>query len=84
MKVIRKEKRHVFGRVSSWSNRCVVVYDRNRCIAKQPERTHVMLRDVTSLRRGKCSGKYKGNLYCLASELAFLAMRYSVSLDHTS
>jgi hypothetical protein len=25
--------------------------------------------------RGKCSVKYKEHLYCLASELAFLAMR---------
>jgi hypothetical protein len=55
MEVVRKskEERHVFGRVSSWSNRCVVVYDGNRCIAKHPERTHVKLRDEASLRKGE-------------------------------
>jgi hypothetical protein len=51
------------------------MYDGNRCIAKHPEKTHVKLRDEASLRRGKCSGQYKGNLYCLARELAFLAIR---------
>jgi hypothetical protein len=79
---VRKEERHMFGRVSSRSDRCVVVYDGNRCIVKHAERIRIKLRDEASLRRGKCSGQYKGNLYCLASELAFLVMR--VSLHHTS
>ena len=53
MEVVRKEERHVFGRVSSRSNRFVVVYDGNRCIAKHSERTHVKLLDEASLRRGE-------------------------------
>jgi hypothetical protein len=53
MEVVRKEERQVFGRVSSWSNSCVVVYDGNRCMAKHPERTHVKLRDEASLRKGE-------------------------------
>ena len=53
MEVVSKEERHEFGRVSSRSNRCVVVYDGNRCIAKHPEGTHVKLRDEASLRRGE-------------------------------
>ena len=32
-------------------------------------------RDEAALRRGKCSDQYMRNLYCLASELAFLVMR---------
>ena len=43
--------------------------------ARHSERTHVKLRDEASLRRGKCSDQYMRNLYCLASELAFLVMR---------
>jgi hypothetical protein len=53
MEVVSKEEKHVFGRVSSRSNRCVVVYDGNRCIAKHPERTHVKLRDEAFPRRGE-------------------------------
>jgi hypothetical protein len=45
MEVVRKEERHVFGRVSSLNNRCVAVLDGNRCIAKHSERTHVKLWD---------------------------------------
>jgi hypothetical protein len=33
MEVVRKEERDVFGRASSRSNRCVVVYDENRKVA---------------------------------------------------
>jgi hypothetical protein len=52
MEVVRNEERHVFVRVSSRSNRCVVVYDGSHCIVK-PERTHVKLWDEVSLRRGE-------------------------------
>ena len=38
--------------------------------------THIKLRDEASLRRGKWSAQYMRNLYCLASELAFLVMRF--------
>jgi hypothetical protein len=44
--------RNVFGPVSSWNNRCVVVYDGNRCIAKHPEGTHVKLRDEAFPEKG--------------------------------
>jgi hypothetical protein len=33
MEVVSKEERQVFGRVSSWSNRCVVVYDAMETVA---------------------------------------------------
>jgi hypothetical protein len=74
MEVVRKEERHMCRHVSTRSDMFVVVYDGNRCIAKYPKRTHVKLRNKAFLRREKCSGQYKGNLYCPASELAFLAM----------
>jgi hypothetical protein len=53
MEVVRKEERQVFGCVLSRSNRCVVVYNGNRCIAKHPERTRVKLRNEASLRMGE-------------------------------
>jgi hypothetical protein len=53
MEVVSKEERQVFERVSSRSNRCVVVYDGNCCITKHPEETHVKLRDEASLRKGE-------------------------------
>jgi hypothetical protein len=53
MEVVRKEERHLFGHVSPRNNRCVVVYDGNRCIAKHPEETYVKLRDEASLRKGE-------------------------------
>jgi hypothetical protein len=89
MEVIRKEERNVFRRLSSRSNRCVVVYDGNRCIAEHPERTHIQLRDEAFLRREipkkeeKVADSIMGYLYCLVIELAFLQCG-RLSLDHAS
>ena len=52
--------------------------------ARLSERTHTKLRDKASLRRGKWSDQFMRNLYCLASELAFLVMWKSLPHDHTS
>jgi hypothetical protein len=41
--------------------------------AKYLERTHVKLRDVISWEGGSVADSIKGNLYCLAREVAFLA-----------
>ena len=44
-------------------------------VGEHPEKFHAKLRDEASPSGKKCSGQYKGNLYCLTSELAFLVIR---------
>ena len=52
--------------------------------ARLSERTPAKFLDVASLRRGKCSGQYMRNFYCLGSELAFLLMQCSLPHNHVS
>ena len=48
------------------------------------ERTHAKLLDEACLSGAKCSDQYMRNLNCLASELAFLVMLFSLLYDNAS
>ena len=53
-------------------------------VTRLSERTHAKLLDEACLSGAKCSDQYMRNLNCLASELAFLVMLFSLLYDNAS